>query len=326
MVRRRLLGPLLATVLSACGTGGLPAQTTGNPTLATTGTIPTPTATPSPSPTTAVTAGPAAAGRILFESTRDSSHAIFEMDPDGSHVVALPNGPHDHQPDWSPDHRRIAFTRDSGGKVPGIYVMDADGTNVRLVIRDSTSDAEFPVWSPDGTRLAYASTPSGGGIGTSSLVVVNVDGTGRHVVSHSPAGSIRAAWSPDGQWIVFFEGTGCDLCAVHPDGTGQHRLAAADPNSTAGFGFPSWSPDGRTIAFQRDQRIVVINADGSGATDLTSGVADDEFVDWSPDGSWLVFARFSGGGSALQVIRADGSDPLTLSKDTTLRDTLPSWQ
>jgi Tol biopolymer transport system component len=324
----------LATVLVFALVGGCaPAASTATPPSSSTGAAsaaPTAalTAAPTPGSTPVATPGPAAAGRILFESSfRDSKHTIFEMDPDGTHVVALPNGPHDHQPVWSPDHRTIAFVRGDPAPSPGIYVMQADGSKARRVVPSTSRVAEFPTWSADGKQLAFVGTVNAGDIPDARLYIVNLDGTGLHEVTASVAGSGRITWSPDGAWIVYFRASDCDLCAIHPDGTGMHKLAALNPDSTAGFGFPSWSPDGLHIAFESEQSIIVMNADGSNQVPLTSGAADDEYVDWSPDGNWLVFARFvEGAKGQLWIMRADGTDAVQVSQNPAFADSLPSWK
>jgi len=329
-LRRSITVLLVGSLLGACSA----AAPTGQPSLvpSTSSTAPTAAATaassPTPRPTLVVMPTPAAAGRILFQSAgRDPKHNIFAMDPDGSHVVALPNGTHDYSPVWSPDHHQIAFVRSDTATKPGIYVMNADGSNVRRVAYDPAWYSEFPAWSPDGTQLAFVASKGSGGLVSARLDVVKVDGTGRHTITDSLAGSARVAWSPDGAWILFGRASDCDLCAIHPDGSGMHPVAAMTDGSTAGFGFASWSGDGRKIAFQRDHSIVVVNADGSGAVPLTSGAADDEFVDWSPDGNWLVFTRFAdGANSQLWIMRADGSDPTMLTLNRAFSDTFPSWR
>src|SRR5258708_32580003 len=120
MTHRRWLGTVLASALvAACAPAApsaAPTASFGNPPSA------APTAAPTPSSTPVATPRPAAAGRILFESSfRDPKHTIFEMDPDGSNVVALPNGPKDDEAFWSPDHQLIAFVRSDLAPEPGIY-------------------------------------------------------------------------------------------------------------------------------------------------------------------------------------------------------------
>ena len=64
-------------------------------------------------------------------------------------------------------------------------------------------------------------------------------------------------------------------------------------------GWPSWSPDGRRIAFHRDERVRVIGADGSGEVDLAEG----QWPTWSPDGGRIAFGSADG----ISVVNADGS-------------------
>ena len=76
---------------------------------------------------------------------------------------------------------------------------------------------------------------------------------------------------------------------MNADGSGVTRLTGND----AVDGSPSWSPDGRRIAFDstRDgnREIYVMNADGSGVTRLTHNPADDGYPAWSPDGRHIAF-------------------------------------
>jgi Tol biopolymer transport system component len=85
--------------------------------------------------------------------------------------------------------------------------------------------------------------------------------------------------------------------------------------------------DGLRIAFERDQCIVVMQADGSNQVALTSGAADDEYVDWSPDGNWLVFARLIEGATGqLWIMRTDGTDATQVSQNPAFTDSFPSWK
>ena len=100
--------------------------------------------------------------RIAFVSDRDGNAEIYLMNPDGTGQINLTNSPAtDGSPAWSPDGRRIAFA--SGG----IAVINVDGTGFAKLITDhvggctpspgagSTRISSGPVWSPDGSRIAY---------------------------------------------------------------------------------------------------------------------------------------------------------------------------
>jgi len=94
----------------------------------------------------------------------------------------------DHDPRWSPDGTRIAFTRNGS-----VHVMNPDGSGPVLLARS----AGTPSWSPDGARLAYccAGRRNHGGI-----FVVSSDGSG---VRRLTKGGHSPSWSPDGSSIAF---------------------------------------------------------------------------------------------------------------------------
>ena len=74
---------------------------------------------------------------------------------------------------WSPDGRKIAFTRNSGSDpAPEIYVMNADGSGQRRLTRSTAADL-VPTWSPDGRKIAF----DGGG----PIYVMNADGSGQRL-------------------------------------------------------------------------------------------------------------------------------------------------
>ncbi len=114
------------------------------------------------------------------------------------------------------------------------------------------------------------------------------------------------------------------------DGSNIVRLTTNDVHDI----YPAISPDGQSIAFARSEgpavRIYVMNADGRGATPLTSGVDDqgvpsaDMAPAWSPDGGHIVFAGFRSGCEQLFVMKADGSDVTGLTPCSGA-DRDPSW-
>ena len=197
---------------------------------------------------------------------------LYVMNADGGGKTRLTEsaGFGEAEPTWSPDGTRIAFTRvehhreDNGGYYSyydtyDLYAIDADGTDeVRLT--DDAKGGYSPAWSPDGTRLAFASSR-----GTTPLTA----GPEIYVMDPSPEGpsnepvrltTTRSAntapnWSPDGTKIAFESGRDRprshdftpEIYTMNADGTEPARLTRK-----GWYGDPVWSPDGKRLAFSRD--------------------------------------------------------------------------
>jgi TolB protein len=196
-----------------------------------------------------------------------------------------------------------------------LWIGERGATRVRNVSQFADEIDVMPSWSPDGTRLAFASFRSGG----SDIYVVNADGSGlRNLMpSESPAVHFddAPAWSPDGTRIAFATDRAGHraIWTMRPDGTDLVQLTA-DPDARDYE--PSWSPDGRRLVVRR-----VRTESGGARTDLAIvNVADGSVVElrrpgterypsWSPDGAWIAYASDAVGGEfRIFTVRPDGSE------------------
>jgi len=90
------------------------------------------------------------------------------------------------------------------------------------------------------------------------------------------------------------------------------------PQVTSWPAYPSWSPDGREIAFSMDGRIWRVPVEGGTATQVTTGPGYDFEPDWSPDGDRIAFSRDDSGNLDLYVVARDGGDARRLTEDLAL--------
>jgi len=226
---------------------------------------------------------------------------------DGSGLLNLTPGQDGAaDPCWSPDGKKIAFL--SNRRPGGVYVMNADGSQPRLV---SSSGDVRPRWSPDGSKLAVICREEP----TEKLLVVGADGSGKKWVGPSASCYDDVVWSPDGRYLAFSCcfgdpcGGGYETFVYSADGSKWVRLSGKEKWAH----WPRRRPDGTKIAFVSDGRpdgaLCLMNGDGSEQRVL-AGIEGPVYGNpcWSPDGSRLVFfSETVQDFSHPSVVNADGS-------------------
>jgi Tol biopolymer transport system component/DNA-binding winged helix-turn-helix (wHTH) protein len=266
--------------------------------------------------------------KILFDSERDGNREIYVMDADGNNQVRLTrNNAVDSTAAWSPDGSLIAFAsnRDTGPPYNpynlDIYVMNADGSNVRRIVDDPEYDVS-PQWSPDGRKILFISGRSG----NFDVFEMNADGTGqKNLTADYDKADGAPVWSLDGNNIAFSRRVDgkSQIFIMDADGTNLKRVTNNSANNEA----PWWSPDGSKLVFLTDRdgnwEIYVTSVDGE-VTQLTDDPADDLTPDWSPDGTKLAFSSNRNGKQHIYVMNADGSSPVQITRSAG-EDIEPSW-
>jgi Tol biopolymer transport system component len=214
--------------------------------------------------------------------------AIYTMNADGSGLHLLTPKGLNGAPSWSPNGKLIAFSTLQFRKEATVSVIDANGGHVRKLFSTplpckrcydiALASATF---SPDGKRIAFVWHKKP--FPLAAIFTMNATGEGLKQVTPWQRGGLtdKIDWSPDGARIAYSSpgigdrpGVSSNVFTVRPDGTGRAKLT----NSRGGKinnGVDSWSPDGKKIAFVSNRtgtyEIYLMNADGSGATQLTRG-------------------------------------------------------
>ena len=215
---------------------------------------------------------------------------IYVMDADGKNQRNLSNNEFDEWgASWSPDGTRIAFVSERNAEDWwNVYVMDTNGGNQRRLTENRHND-QSPSWSPDGQRIAFMSDRKGN-FQNYDIYVMDASGRNQRGLTNNRHNDEHPSWSPDGKRIVFMSDrdghldvhgfSSSEIYVMDADGRNQQRLTE---NGDHGWS-PSWSPDGKRIAFSSGRdgnyEIYVIDADGDNPQNLTNNPDGDSDPAW----------------------------------------------
>ncbi len=288
-----------------------------------------------------------------------SSGAVQRVSTDATGAQAYTNS---HSPVWSPDGTKIAFTSGAWNLVPNdtngrndVFVKTLAGEAIQRITTDATGaqvdgDSAFPIWSPDGTKMAFFSRASNlvpndtndshdlfvKTLSTGAVQRVSTDTTGSQANGSTPPVS-AATWSPDSTKIAFAS-TASNLVPADTNGIEDvfvktlaggaiQRISTDSSGGQVDGGYfdgsfmPAWSPDGNSIAFASSASNLVpgeplneldifVKTLSTGAVQRVStdaaGVpanSDSQMPVWSPDGTKIAFDSM-----ASNLVPADTND------------------
>lgn len=189
---------------------------------------------------------------FVYASDQNGNFDLFVQRVGGKNATPLtPNTPSNEiEPAFSPDGERIAFR--STREPAGVYVMEASGENVRLVV----AGCHHPSWSPDGKEIVcstfgHPEAPTTRNTWPSSLWIANVETGDKRFLCEKDA--MQPSWSPNGNRVAFWfmppNAGRSDIATISRTG-GEIEIVTKDASTNWN---PMWSPDGKFLYFASDR-------------------------------------------------------------------------
>ncbi|MBC6461133.1 PD40 domain-containing protein, partial [Actinomadura sp. HBU206391] len=218
--------------------------------------------------------------RIAFTRRVGNGHQVWVMRADGSEAALVTDRITGGRVAWAPDGRRLAFVGKVGDD-PEIFMIDVTGSGLQR-LTTSAAVEDDPAWSADGRSLAFWSKRDG----TQQIYLLDpADPSAPWTKLTSVQGTAAdPVFSPDGGRIAYTRRGSDrqgDIWVMNADGSGARRVTADAVYEMD----PTWSPDGKWIAYARgpveEPRVWAIRADGTLARAVTAGARAEGHPSWS---------------------------------------------
>lgn len=266
--------------------------------------------------------------KIVYQkkvSVEDHDVFVYSLET-GKNENVTNNPAFDADPNFSPDGKQIVFASLRDGNAE-LYLMNADGSDVRRLTNHPAWDSH-PVFSPDGTTIAF---PSDRESEDSDVYLMKSDGSGavKRLTDWKSSEYVGpGCWSPDGTKIIFISDRygGDDIFVINAE-VFRPQLVLADEKSN--LQFPSYSPDGKEIAYQaeiEDKRgeLRVFDVESKQTRIVLKTENADIAPGLSPNGEWIAFQNRIGTNTEICLIKTDGSGFMNLTNNAA-RDVSPAF-
>jgi TolB protein len=245
---------------------------------------------------------------MVFVSDRNGSLDIYAMEDDGSNVtpVVVRILWQDFDPCLSPDGLKVVFVAEVAGDSQ-IWVWDS-ATNTELKLTDTSGAKATPVFSPDGTKIAFCNTSE------NEIYLMNADGSNLTKLTNTPSKEDRdPAFSKDGTRILFASQQGVQLTptfgiySMNLDGSDIQKVVDDITNEVQ----PWLSTDGTKLLYRENNNITIANADGTSSKKLTTK-GNCTRPTFTRNGTRIIYT-VNDGGESLFSMDLDGGDNKKIS-------------